>query len=169
MVQRPFDSWESRFVKIWTVCNLQDEHDMTVTGRDRHDPRKAMLILVFYLKPKLSVACGRLGWMYFPILYIYRPRPTLKTLVCFFLRCYVWRSLRCRLTALALYLRLGVMPRPGEFVLYLKNHANNHASLEPFISSNIRSRINLELGENNRQGSRILFVVFYRIFESLLP
>ena len=70
MAQRPFDSWESRFVKIRKIYTLQHEHDMTVTGRDRHDPRKAMLILVFYLKPKLSVACGRLGCMYFPILYI---------------------------------------------------------------------------------------------------
>ena len=64
MVQRPFDSWESRFVKIWTVCNLQDEHDMTVTGRDRHDPRKAILSLVFYTKTKLSIAFGRLGYIY---------------------------------------------------------------------------------------------------------
>ena len=53
MAQRPFDSWESRFVKIWTICNLQNEHDMAVTGRDRHDPRKAILRLVFYTKTKL--------------------------------------------------------------------------------------------------------------------
>ena len=64
MVQRPFDSWESRFVKIWTICNLQHEHDMTVTGRDRHDPRKAILSLVFCTKTKLSIAFGRLGYIY---------------------------------------------------------------------------------------------------------
>ena len=70
MVQRPFDSWESRFVKIWTVCNLQDEHDMTVTGRDRHDPRKAILSSVFFTKTKLSIAFGRLGYIYiYPLLH----------------------------------------------------------------------------------------------------
>ena len=47
MVQRPFVSWESRFVKIWTTCNLQHEH---------HDPRKAILSLVFYTITKLSIA-----------------------------------------------------------------------------------------------------------------
>ena len=64
MVQRPFDSWESRFVKVWTICNLQHEHDMTVTVYDWHDPRKAILSLVFFTKTKLSIAFGRLGYIY---------------------------------------------------------------------------------------------------------
>ena len=42
---------------------------MTVTGRDRHDPQKAILRLFFYTKLNyISIAFGRLGYIY---IYIY--------------------------------------------------------------------------------------------------
>ena len=64
MFQKPFDSWESSLVVTWKIDNLQHERDMTVTGRDRRDPRKAILSVFFYVNPKLSIAFGRLGYIH---------------------------------------------------------------------------------------------------------